>query len=133
MTQELERAELDLLAELEDSDNLFEAAHGLAVRGFKDQLTKAGLDPWHVLDARLSVERLSPASATIYGQDRGGRNFRFRARATADTARTFECETVIFVAPNVPEAWRRQYSAIERLVWRLPRTPRVQGRLDTQR
>ena len=131
IVRELASAEFDLLAEREvfANDDIFAGAGDLAVREFADQLGKAGLDRSQVAKARLHIEQLSAVCNEIYGEERGGWNYRFRVTATADTGRTFESETIVFVAPNVPEAWLER-SQFERRIWQLPKAPVVRGSLD---
>jgi hypothetical protein len=128
LTRELEEAEFDLLAEHSSARALVTSADQLAVREFADQLAKSGLDRSCVTAARLHVERVTASSEVVDIRLRVGSSYRFRARATADTGRTFERETIIFVAPHDARLERKSARASRAPAWL--RGPRARGRLD---
>jgi hypothetical protein len=103
---------VDLMGAAPSSDDLTEAARGLATRRFAEQLHKAGLTFDVVREATLHIERLPDRVRGWQGEFRSdGHLVRFTARSVMDNGRIYQDELAIFVAPHDPAKERRRLEA----------------------
>ena len=105
VVSDLEPFDHDLLMHIEGAPDATPMAHlrSLATKRFQEQLAKAGLDPIHIRQASLSVERL-PGTVQISVPNFAavGYRMRFVVRAITDVGKAYECEDTISVAPHNP-------------------------------
>ena len=109
LVEELATARFDLLAPPGRADDLLTESHRLAARLFADQLAKSGLDRSAVVSAMLDVKR---GASTLVSDE--GWQYEFRADATTETGKRFECATRVFVAPHDPKNESRSTRASEK-------------------
>lgn len=92
---------VDLLGAPGAVDTPTRAVSTLAVDRFLDQMSKAGLAPADLADARMVIERL-PGEPTgwLYGRMRSGMYVSFHVQATSARGRRYERRCTLFVVPN---------------------------------
>ena len=108
VVNDLERLDYDLLIRVAGSPDDTPLAHirSLATIKFQEQLSKARLDPIHIREATLILERLpgrvevqyNPATSKPYTTS--GYRVRFMASAITDLGKVYECEQIVAVAPH---------------------------------
>ena len=103
VVNDLERLDHDLLIPVADSPEDTPLAHirSLATIKFQEQLSKARLDPIHIREATLILERLQGrVEVQAYRYARSGYRVRFMVSATTDLGKVYECEHIVAVAPH---------------------------------
>jgi hypothetical protein len=108
VVNDLERLDHDLLIPVAGSPDETPLAHirSLATMKFQEQLSKARLDPIHIREATLILERLpgrvevqyNPATSSPYTTS--GYRVRFMVSAITDLGKLYECEQIVAVAPH---------------------------------
>lgn len=94
---------IDLLAMPSDTDAPLDVAQRLAIRGFLEQLTKAGLDATLIRSADLQIRMQSETVIGWQSDHRSdGHMVEFAAIAVMDNGRTYERKRTVFVAPHDP-------------------------------
>jgi hypothetical protein len=107
VVNDLERLDHDLLIPVAGSPDETPLARirSLATRKFLEQLSKARLDPIHIREANLILERL-PGCVEVhvypYPSTTSGYRVRFMVSAKTDLGKVYECEQIIGVAPHDP-------------------------------
>jgi hypothetical protein len=104
IVNDLERLDYDLLIPAAGSPAETPLAHlrSLATIKFQEQLSKARLDPIHIREATLILERL-PGSVEVqfhHPYTTSGYRVRFMVSAITDSGKVYECEQIIAVAPH---------------------------------
>lgn len=102
----------DLMTRPPNEDTPEAAARRLAVRRFKEQLAKSGLDVAVVQSADLKIHMGTQPVEGWQGDYRSdGHMVDFIATAVMDTGRRYERKRTVFVAPHDPKKERRRLSA----------------------
>ena len=107
VVNDLERLDHDLLIPVADSPEDTPLAHirSLATIKFQEQLSKARLDPIHIREATLTLERLPGRVEVHYNPytdpyATSGYRVRFMVSAITDLGKVYECEQIVAVAPH---------------------------------
>jgi hypothetical protein len=104
VVNDLERLDHDLLIPVAGSPDETPLAHirSLATMKFLEQLSKARLDPIHIREATLILERLAGRVEVQEGNryTSSGYRVRFMVSATTDLGKVYECEEIVAVAPH---------------------------------
>ena len=103
VVNDLERLDYNLLIPVAGSPDETPLAHirSLATMKFQEQLSKARLDPIHIREATLILERL-PGRVELQGFNpygASGYRVRFMVSAITDLGKVYECEQIVAVAP----------------------------------
>jgi hypothetical protein len=103
VVNDLERLDYDLLIPLADSPDDTPLAHirSLATIKFREQLSKVRLDPIHIREATLILERVpGRVELQVNPYAPSGYRVRFMVSATTDLGKVYECEQIVAVAPH---------------------------------
>jgi hypothetical protein len=103
VVNDLDRLDHDLLIPVAGSPDETPLAHlrSLATIKFQEQLSKARLDPIHIREATLILERLpGRVEVQAYRYARSGYRVRFMVSAITDLGKVYECEQIVAVAPH---------------------------------
>jgi hypothetical protein len=107
VVNDLERLDHDLLIPVAGSPDETPLAHirSLATIKFLEQLSKARLDPIHIREATLILERLPERVEVQYNPytdpyTTSGYRVRFMVSAITDLGKVYECEQIVAVAPH---------------------------------
>ncbi len=107
VVNDLERLDHDLLIPIAGSPDQTPLAHirSLATMKFLEQLSKARLDPIHIREATLILERLPGRVEVKYNPytdpyTSSGYRVRFMVSAITDLGKVYECEQIVAVAPH---------------------------------
>jgi hypothetical protein len=107
VVNDLERLDHDLLIPVAGSPDDTPLAHirSVATIKFQEQLSKARLDPIHIREATLILERLPGRVEVQYNPytspyTTSGYRVRFMVSAITDLGKVYECEQIVAVAPH---------------------------------
>jgi len=103
VVNDLERLDHDLLIPVAGTPDDTPLAHlrSLATIKFQEQLSKARLDPIHIREATLILERLpGRVEVQVYQYARPGYRVRFTVNAITDLGKVYESEQIVAVAPH---------------------------------
>jgi hypothetical protein len=110
---DLRELHVDLLDSVKDAPEPVEAAAGLAITRFHEQVQKARLDLGRIETSSLTLERLPKVvRGFIDGHVCDGYRLRLTIVATMDTGRSYRDECVVFVAPHDPSKEQRSVRVI---------------------
>jgi hypothetical protein len=85
------------------SDPAVNTAENIALRAFKDQVEKAGLNMAMLREARLALAKRSGEVRELEnGRRREGHNFDVQVIVISESGKEYRSETQIFVAPHDP-------------------------------
>jgi hypothetical protein len=107
----LDRLDFDLLAPQGSSGTPFEAAEARAVRVFREQLAKAGLEVGRVRKAGLTLRRGRVANVVVEAFTASGWELHASIAVDAVSDRAFHAERLLFVADHNPRLERRSTGA----------------------
>ena len=99
---------VDLRGDPPAGETPLDAARRLAIGRFRDQLSKARLDPSVIREASLSWSREEPTVGWQCEHEAQGHRVSVRARAVTDLGRTIEQARSVFVARHDPNRERRR-------------------------
>jgi hypothetical protein len=107
VVNDLERLDHDLLIPVASSPDDTPLAHirSVATIKFQEQMSKARLDPIHIREANLILERLPGRVEVQYNPysdpyTTSGYRVRFMVSAITDLGKVYECEQIVAVAPH---------------------------------